>query len=145
PTEAGRAAARLVGAHRSRRPGEGGELAGVRPFAPRDRLRRVDWRVTLRTRELHVVSTLSDRDAEVVLLLDVLHEAGRSGGTGGTASVLDTMVRAAAGIAEHYLHRAARVSLLEYGYRARRLRPASGRRQYLTVLEWLLDAQPTAG
>src|SRR2546426_616785 len=30
--------------------------------------------------------------------------------------------------------------------RARRLRPASGRRQYLTVLEWLLDAltSPTA-
>jgi uncharacterized protein (DUF58 family) len=55
------------------------------------------------------------------------------------------MVRAAAGIAEHYLQRGDRVSLLEYGYRARRLRPASGRRQYLTVLEWLLDAQPTAG
>jgi uncharacterized protein (DUF58 family) len=138
-------AAGLVGQHHSRRYGEAGELAGVRPFAPGDRLRRVDWRVTLRTRELHVVSTLSDRDAEVVLLLDVLHEAGRSGGTGGAASVLDTMVRAAAGIAEHYLQRGDRVSLLEYGYRARRLRPASGRRQYLTVLEWLLDAQPTAG
>jgi uncharacterized protein (DUF58 family) len=138
-------AAGLVGQHHSRRYGEAGELAGVRPFAPGDRLRRVDWRVTLRTRQLHVVSTLSDRDAEVVLLLDVLHEAGKSGGTGGAASVFDTMVRAAAGIAEHYLHRGDRVSLLEYGYRARRLRPASGRRQYLTVLEWLLDAQPTAG
>jgi len=33
-------AAGLVGAHHSRRPGEGGELAGVRVFAPGDRLRR---------------------------------------------------------------------------------------------------------
>ncbi|WP_428961861.1 DUF58 domain-containing protein [Micromonospora fluostatini] len=132
-------AAGLVGAHHSRRPGEGGELAGVRVFAPGDRLRRIDWRVSLRARQLHVAATLSDRDAEVVVLLDVLAEAGRSGGIGGPASVLDTTVRAAAAIAEHYLHRGDRVSLLEYGPAARRLRPATGRRQYLTVLEWLLD------
>jgi uncharacterized protein (DUF58 family) len=135
-------AAGLVGGHRSRRPGEGGELAGVRVFAPGDRLRRVDWRVSLRTRQLHVAATLSDRDAEVVLLLDVLAEAGRSGGIHGSASVLDTTVRAGAAIAEHYLQRGDRVSMLEYGPAARRLRPASGRRQYLTVLEWLLDVQP---
>lgn len=136
-------AAGLVGGHRSRRPGEGGELAGVRMFGPGDRLRRIDWRVSLRTQQLHVAATLSDRDAEVVLLLDVLVEAGRSGGVEGGASVLDTTVRAAAAIAEHYLHRGDRVSLLEYGANARRLRPASGRRQYLTVLEWLLDVKAT--
>jgi uncharacterized protein (DUF58 family) len=138
-------AAGLVGAHRSRRPGEGGELAGVRMFAPGDRLRRIDWRVSLRTGELHVAATLSDRDAEVVLLLDVLHEAGRSGGLYGARSVMDTTVRAAAGIAEHYLKRGDRVALIEYATRARRLRPASGRRQYLTVLEWLLDVDATMG
>jgi len=140
-TEAMPAAAGLVGNHRSRRMGEGGELAGVRPFAPGDRLRRIDWRVSLRTRDLHVASTLSDRDAEVVLLLDVLGEVGLSGGVAGSASVLDTTVRAAAAIAEHYLQRGDRVSLLEYGATARRLRPATGRRQYLTVLEWLLDVR----
>ncbi|PRY28062.1 uncharacterized protein (DUF58 family) [Pseudosporangium ferrugineum] len=140
-TEAMPAAAGLVGNHRSRRPGEGGELAGVRPFAPGDRLRRIDWRVSLRTRDLHVASTLSDRDAEVLLLLDVLGEAGASGGVKGKASVLDTTVRAAAAIAEHYLQRGDRVSLAEYGSTARRLRPATGRRQYLTVLEWLLDVR----
>ncbi|PZF89615.1 DUF58 domain-containing protein [Micromonospora deserti] len=134
-------AAGLVGAHHSRRAGEGGELAGVRIFAPGDRLRRIDWRVSLRARQLHVAATLSDRDAEVVVLLDVLAEAGRSGGVTGAASVLDTTVRAAAAIAEHYLHRGDRVALLEYGPAARRLRPATGRRQYLTVLEWLLDVR----
>ncbi|SRR6266545_655736 len=138
-------AAGLVGVHHSRRPGEGGELAGVRRFAPGDRLRRIDWRTSLRTRELHVAATLSDRDAEVVLVLDVLHEAGRSGGIHGARSVLDTTVRAAAGIAEHYLHRGDRVALLEYGFRARRLRAASGRRQYHTVLEWLLGVNAAAG
>ena len=135
-------AAGHVGGHRSRRPGEGGELAGVRRFGPGDRLRRIDWRVSLRTREIHVVATLSDRDAEVVVLLDVLHEAGVSGGIEGAASVLDTTVRAAAGIAEHYLHRGDRVSMLQYGFQVRKLRAGSGRRQYITALEWLLDVAP---
>ncbi|HTJ34958.1 MAG TPA: DUF58 domain-containing protein [Dactylosporangium sp.] len=134
-------AAGHVGGHRSRRTGEGGELAGVRRFGPGDRLRRIDWRVSLRTREIHVVSTLSDRDAEVVVLLDALHEAGRSGGIDGRASVLDITVRAAAGIAEHYLHRGDRVALLQYGGTVRHLRAASGRRHYMTALEFLLDVE----
>jgi uncharacterized protein (DUF58 family) len=132
-------AAGLVGQHRSRRPGEGGELAGVRQFAPGDRLRRVDWRVSLRTRQLHVAATLSDRDAEVVLVLDVLADAGHGEGPARGTTVLDTTVRAAAATAEHYLHHGDRVAMVEYSRAARRLRPASGRRQYLTVLEWLLD------
>ncbi|QSB14129.1 DUF58 domain-containing protein [Natronosporangium hydrolyticum] len=135
----------LVGSHRSRQPGAGGELAGVRQFLPGDRLRRVDWRASLRTGHPHVAATLSDRDAEVVLVLDVLTEVGVSGGVDGQASVLDVTVRAAAAIAEHYLHQGDRVSLVEYGKAARRLRPASGRRQYLTVLEWLLDVTPGTG
>ncbi len=134
-------AAGVAGTHRSRRPGEGGELSGVRPYQPGDRLRRVDWRVSLRNRELYVNATLSERDAEVVLMLDVLHEAGESGGVGGVASVLDTEVRAAAGIAEHYLHRGDRVSVVEFGPTLRRLRAATGHRHYLTVLEWLLDVR----
>jgi uncharacterized protein (DUF58 family) len=132
----------LSGSHHSRKMGEGGELAGVRVFSPGDRLRRIDWRVSLRTRQLHVAATLSDRDAEVVLLLDVLHEAGHSGGIFGARSVLDTTVRAAAGIAEHYLKRGDRVGMVEYGFRARRLRTLAGRRHYLMALEWLLDVDP---
>lgn len=135
-------AAGLVGQHRSRRHGEGGELAGVRQFAPGDRLRRIDWRTTLRARQLHVAQTLSDRDAEVTLLLDVLAEAGRSTGVGGRASVFDVTVRASAAISEHYLSRGDRVSMVEFGSGLRRLRAASGRRQYQTVLEWLLDVRP---
>jgi uncharacterized protein (DUF58 family) len=134
-------AAGISGVHHSRRLGEGGELAGIRPFGPGDRLRRIDWRVTLRTQQLHVASTFSDRDAEIVLLLDVMAEAGVSGGLGGSASVLDITVRAAAGIAEHYLGLGDRVALSEYGFRSRRLRAAAGRRQHQIVLEWLLDTK----
>jgi uncharacterized protein (DUF58 family) len=137
-------AAGTVGFHRSRRPGEGGELAGVRVFGPGDRLRRIDWRVSLRTRELHVAQTLSDRDAEVVVLLDVLHEAGQSGGIAGSRSVLDTAVRAAGGIGDYYMHRGDRVAFVEYGWQGRRLRPSSGHRHFLTSLEWLLDVRVTA-
>jgi uncharacterized protein (DUF58 family) len=137
--------AALVGVHRSRRPGEGGELAGVRRYGPGDRLRRIDWRITLRTRELHVAHTLSDRDAEVVVLLDVLYEAGRSGGIHGTASVVDTSVRAAAAIAEHYLRLGDRVAMLEFSGHPRHLRPASGRWQLQAALEWLLSTRATAG
>jgi uncharacterized protein (DUF58 family) len=135
----------LVGVHRSRRPGDGGELAGVRRYGAGDRLRRVDWRVTLRTRELHVAHTLSDRDAEVVVLLDVLHEAGLSGGIRGAASVLDTTVRAAAAITEHYLRQGDRVALLEYSGNPRYLRAAGGRAQLQTVLEWLLHTRTGVG
>lgn len=131
-------AAGIAGTHRSRRPGEGGELAGVRSYQPGDRLRRIDWRVSLRNRQLYVDATLSERDAEVILVLDVLHEAGVSD-IDQHASVLDTAVRAAAGIGEHYLHRGDRVSALEFGPSARYLRAATGHRHFLTLLEWLLD------
>ncbi|HEY7176480.1 MAG TPA: DUF58 domain-containing protein, partial [Micromonosporaceae bacterium] len=136
-------AAGMIGFHRSRRPGEGGEMAGVRRFGPGDRLRRIDWRVSLRTRELHVVATLSDRDAEITILMDLLHESGVSGGVGAAKSVLDVTVRAAAGIAEHYVTRGDRVGFVEYGWPGRRLRASSGRRHYLTILEWLLDTRPS--
>jgi len=137
-------AAGLVGAHRSRRYGDGGELAGIREFAPGDRLRRIDWRASLRTGDLYVAHTLSDRDAELVLLLDVLHDAKSPDG-GQTASVLDTSVHAAAGIARHYLDRGDRIALMEFGSATRRLRAGSGRRHLLAVLQWLLDVQPYTG
>jgi uncharacterized protein (DUF58 family) len=131
-------AAGISGIHRSRRAGSGGELADVRPFQPGDRLRRINWRVTRRTGELHVNDTWPDRDADVVLLLDVRHEAGESGGVGGAATVLDATVRAAAAITEHYARQGDRVALVEYGSRLRRLRAGTGRRHYLSTLEWLV-------
>ncbi|WP_084958209.1 DUF58 domain-containing protein [Thermoactinospora rubra] len=127
-------AAGLSGAHRSRRPGEGGELAGVRRFQPGDRLRRIDWRTTVRTGETHVNATLSERDAEIVIMIDVLHE-----------TALGTAVRAAAAIAGHYASTGDRVTLTEFGSLPRRLRAGTGRRHLLAALEWLAGVRPHGG
>lgn len=132
----------ISGIHRSRRSGDGGELADVRPFQAGDKLRRINWRITQRTGEVYVNSTLSDRDADVLLVLDVRHEAGASGGIGGAATVLDTTVRAAAAIGEHYAHQGDRVALVEYGPRLRRLPAGSGRRHFMAALQWLVEVNP---
>ncbi|GAA1764120.1 DUF58 domain-containing protein [Nocardioides hankookensis] len=121
----------LVGAHRSQRPGSGTELAGIRPFAPGDRLRRVNWRVSLRSRELHVVSTRAEEDTAVLLVVDALADHGASDGVDGAASSLDLSVRAASAVAEHHVRSGDRVGLrvvgrgrelVGYGTGARHLR-----------------------
>jgi uncharacterized protein (DUF58 family) len=127
----------LVGGHRSRRPGEGSDVAGVRPFVPGDRLRRVNWRVTGRTGELHVTATYSDRDAEVLLCLDSRQDLGRP-----PDSCLDTGVRAAAAIAEHYLRAGDRVALVDLGQRYRSVPARTGRGHLVRILDVLLDARP---
>jgi len=130
----------LVGLHRSRRPGEGTELAGVRPFRTGDRLRRINWAVSARTRELHVTSTWSDRDTEVVILLDTGGEIGVSEGIDGRSSSLDTGVRAAASIAEHYLRHGDRVRLIDTGNLVRGVRSGSGRGHLRRILDALTHA-----
>ncbi|TCO46836.1 uncharacterized protein (DUF58 family) [Kribbella antiqua] len=130
----------LVGLHRSRRPGEGTELAGVRPFRTGDRLRRINWAVSARTRELHVTSTWSDRDTEVVILLDTGGEIGISEGIDGRSSSLDTGVRAAASIAEHYLRHGDRVRLIDTGNLVRGVRSGSGRGHLRRILDALVHA-----
>lgn len=121
----------LVGAHRSRRTGSGTELAGIRPFQPGDRLRRVNWRVSLRTGDLHVVTTRAEEDTGVLLVLDALADHGASDGVDGVASSLDLGVRAASAIAEHHVRQGDRVALrvvgrgheqVGYGAGARHLR-----------------------
>ena len=105
----------LVGRHRSRRQGEGTEFAAIRPFHAGDRLRRINWRVSLRSGALHVVTTRAEQDAGVLLVVDALADHGRSAGVDGIASSLDVTVRAAAAIAEHHVRMGDRVSLRVIG------------------------------
>jgi uncharacterized protein (DUF58 family) len=127
----------LVGMHRSRRLGEGTDVAGVRPFLPGDRLHRLNWRVSQRTGRLHVTSTYSDRDADVLLVLDSRQDLGRP-----PVSSLDTGVRAAAAIAEHYLREGDRVGLVDLGQYLRRVRAGNGRAHLVRILDVLLDVRP---
>ena len=64
-------AAALVGLAPVAATGRGRRAGRGAPLRAGDRLRRIDWRVTLRTGEPHVAATWSDRDAKVVLVLDV--------------------------------------------------------------------------
>jgi uncharacterized protein (DUF58 family) len=128
-----------LGLHRSPRPGESSELNGVRVFAPGDRMRRVNWRVSLRAGELHVNSTTSERNAEVLVLLDARYDAGVSGGLAGRASGVDAAVRATAALTEFYLGLGDRVGLIAYSSRLRQLPARAGRGQLQAVLTTLLD------
>ena len=128
----------LVGMHRSARPGEGSEFASVRPFQIGDRLRRIHWPRSLRTGELHVTSTWSEQDSHVVLVIDALNDLGKSDGIDGAASSLDTAVRAAGAIAEHYLRHGDRVSMHVMGARGLvRVPPASGTSHLRRLLDTL--------
>lgn len=135
-----------VGLHRSTRLGEGSELAGVRPFAPGDRIRRINWRTSLRSAELQVNATTTDRDAAVQLLLDARYDAGTSGGAEGQASGIDRAVRATAALSAFYLGLGDRVGLVAYTGRTRVVPARVGRGQLEWVLAALLDTSaPRAG
>lgn len=105
----------LVGAHRSRRLGGGSEFAGIRGFQSGDRMRRINWRVSLRTGSLHVITARAEEDAGVLLVVDALADHGRSGGLDGASSSMDITVRAAAALAEHHAHHGDRVGLRVVG------------------------------
>jgi uncharacterized protein (DUF58 family) len=150
-------AAGLVGAHRSARPGDGMELRDIRPFQPGDRLRRVDWRVTLRASAaaggtlvpgaLHVRERHAEADADLMLALDTrLDVAGevaewnarpvgmdvRQGGS------LDLGVRAASSIAAAYLRHGDRVGLIDLGHPRGGVPAGSGRRQLQRIRHQLV-------
>jgi uncharacterized protein (DUF58 family) len=101
----------LIGAHRSGREGDGTEFSSIRRFHSGDRLRRINWRVSLRHGDLHVVSTRAEEDAAVLVIVDALADFGTSEGVGGSESSLDVTIRAAAALAEQYVGGGDRVSL----------------------------------
>ena len=136
----------LVGAHRSRRIGDGAEFASIRPFTVGDRLRRIHWPVTLRTGELHVSASNVDVDSEVAIVIDATDDVGEHGPLDGTASSLDRSVRAAGAIAEHFLRHGDRVGLRTSGAaRTVRLPANAGRAHLRRVLYELALVQTGAG
>ncbi len=120
----------MAGAHPSPRPGEGSTLADIRLFRPGDRLRRINWRVSSRTGQLHTNATTAERDTEVVLVLDTRVDVTTTGMPGVSfASSLDATVVAAASLAEHYLRLGDRVAVHDLGQMLGDLPARSGIRQ----------------
>lgn len=126
----------LTGSHVSRGTGEGIEFAAIRPYVAGDSLRRVNWRATSRHAALHVNEQRPERNAEVVLFLDTFADAGPRGATS-----LDVAVRAALGIAEHYLSRMDRVGVVGFGGVMRWLPAGSGRLHQHRIAEHLLGME----
>jgi uncharacterized protein (DUF58 family) len=121
----------------SRRHGDGVEFADVRQYTPGDVIRRVNWRLSSRKPELHVNELHPESSTEVVILLDTFTDlTGRD-----DESSLATAVRAANGIANHYLRRRDRVGLIAFGGSIRWLVPAMGLAQSYRIVEVLLDAR----
>jgi uncharacterized protein (DUF58 family) len=115
--------------------GEGVEPGDIRRFAPGDRIRQVNWRASLRLGTLHVTERQRERNADVVLMLDTLAEAGAPPET-----TLDLGVRAAAALAAVYLARRDRVGLIAYGGVLHWVKPGSGRAQRDRLLDALVRA-----
>lgn len=136
----------LVGPDRSIRLGEGGEFAAVRAFQPGDRLRRINWPRSLRSRDLQVNATWADDDNHLALVLDATGDFGVGGDAGDSASSLDTGVRAAAAIAEHSTRRGDRVSLhVVSGGGPRTVPPGTGSAQARRILGALAAVRPAGG
>jgi uncharacterized protein (DUF58 family) len=132
----------LVGANRSRRVGDGTEFHGIRPFHAGDRLRRINWRVSLRTGDLHVVTARGEEDSGVLLVVDALVDLGRSGGVDGGASSLDVSMRAASALAEHFSRHGDRVALRVIGAAWQVVGFGAGQRHLRQVLGRLASVRP---
>ena len=127
------------GVHASHKFGDGSDFADIRAFAAGDRMKRINWPVSLRMRQLHVNQFHVERSADVILLVDTFVNIGQR-----PHSTLDFTLRAAAGLAQAYLRQTDRVGLIEVGGWLRWTKPASGPRQYQTILRSLTRATVTA-
>ena len=120
----------------SSRKGDGIEFADVRPYAAGDRIRHINWRLSIRLGELHVNELHPERNSDVVIFLDTFAEVRNPG-----QSTLDLAVRAAATLAEHYLKRRDRIGLISFGGSLRWLEPSMGVAQLYKIVEALLDTE----
>jgi uncharacterized protein (DUF58 family) len=144
----------LTGPHTTRRLGDGAELRDVHPFAPGDRLRRIDWRATARRspglETLYVRRTHAMAEATIMLVLDSRDEVGPDvttwRGRGplpmDRATSLDLARHAAASVAQNALDGGDRVGFEDLGWVRRPLPPAAGRRQLQRILHALALAHP---
>jgi uncharacterized protein (DUF58 family) len=118
------------------RRGEGIEFADLRPFAPGDRVRRVNWRATARRGAPVVTDRHPEHNADVVVFLDTFAEARRL-----YDGTLLRAARAADALAAAHLARRDRVGLVSFGGVAHWLLPGSGTHQLERILDALLRSE----
>jgi uncharacterized protein (DUF58 family) len=127
----------LAGEFRSARHGEGVELAQVRPYAPGDDVRLLEWNVTARTGVPHVRVHLAERVLVTWLVLDT--SPSMSFGTADRRKA-DVAAGAALALGHVATRRGNRLGVLTFGAASTRtLPPAQGRHGLLGLLAALQD------
>jgi uncharacterized protein (DUF58 family) len=133
-----------LGVHLTRRHGPGVEYADIRPYAPGDQLRTVNWPVSARRGRLYVTERLTNRSADVVVLVDTSQQA-----PGPASDALELSVRGAAQVVQSTLQAGDRTAVVCLGQSPRWLRPDIGRRQFYRIVDTVLDVGdefiPTTG
>jgi uncharacterized protein (DUF58 family) len=125
-----------LGAHLTRHIGPGVEYADIRPYVPGDQLRAVNWPVSARRRQLHVTQRLTDRAADVVVLIDTYRQPA-----GPATEATERVVRGAAQVVQTALRHGDRAGIVALGgNRPRWLGADIGQRQFYRVLDTVLGA-----
>jgi uncharacterized protein (DUF58 family) len=123
-----------LGTHLTRYVGPGVEYADVRRYVPGDQLRTVNWPVSARRGSLHVTERLTDRAADVVVLVDSYPQPA-----GPATEATDRVVRGAVQVAQSALRSGDRAGVVVLGDRHPRWLGADiGRRQFYRVLDAVL-------
>jgi uncharacterized protein (DUF58 family) len=123
-----------LGTHLTRHVGPGVEYADVRRYVPGDQLRTVNWPVSARRGSLHVTERLTDRAADVVVLVDNYRQPA-----GPATEATERVVRGAAQVVQSALRSGDRAGIVALGDRHPRWLGADiGRRQFYRVLDAVL-------
>jgi uncharacterized protein (DUF58 family) len=125
-----------LGSHLTRHIGPGVEYADIRPYVPGDQLRVVNWPVSARRRQLHVTQRLTDRAADVVVLIDTYRQPA-----GPATEATERVVRGATQVVQTALRHGDRAGIVALGgNRPRWLGADIGQRQFYRVLDTVLSA-----
>jgi len=125
-----------LGTHLTRHIGPGVEYADIRRYVPGDQLRTVNWPVSARRGSLHVTERLTDRAADVVVLID-----GYPQPPGPATEATDRIVRGAVQVVQSALRSGDRAGVVALGDRHPRWLGADiGRRQFYRILDAVLTA-----
>lgn len=128
-----------LGTHLTRHRGPGVEFADVRPYLPGDQLRTVNWPVSASRGALHVTERLTDRAADVVVLVDTYPQP-----PGPATAATERTARGAAQVVQSALRYGDRAGLVALGGRETRWLGADiGQRQFYRILDTVLGASDT--
>ena len=125
-----------VGTHLTPHTGRGVEYADIRAYVPGDPLRAVNWAVSARRGALHVTERLTDRAADVVVLVDSYPQPA-----GPATRATERSVYGAVQVVQTALRNGDRAGIVTLGgSRPRWLGADIGQRQFYRVLDTVLAA-----